>query len=78
MAIGWSETNVRKNDFLHKVKLNYISNGKCEETFKEDYKTYFRGIENKTHFCAAAAEERDMCEVRKEDHVNQPHSKLTY
>lgn len=65
LAIGWSDTNVRSNEKLHKVNINYIANTKCQEAFLIDYKTYIQGIENKTHFCAAAAEERDMCEVRK-------------
>lgn len=65
VAIGWSETNVRDNDFLHKVKSNYISNTKCEQLFGNDYYKYVPDSEKKTHFCAAATDDRDMCDVRQ-------------
>lgn len=66
--VGWSETNVRKNTLLHKVKLYGISNEFCKDRFKwiAHQKPMMERLDEKATFCATSVDgDRDMCLVSK-------------
>lgn len=68
IEIGWSETLVRDNKHLHKVKLNFMSTTTCKKEIAKGghSELYTRGIDDGTHFCAAVEKiDQDMCPVRK-------------
>lgn len=59
MEIGWGNTSVRSNEFLHKVKLTLNENTICMEKVRR------RGVINTTAFCAfVQLNDRDLCNVR--------------
>lgn len=66
MEVGWSETSIRNNKLLHKVKLNLVLNRKCEKEMTRGgfHELYTRGIDDGSHFCAVAnVDKRDTCHV---------------
>lgn len=68
MTIGWSTTNIRSNDLIHKVKHNFTSTTKCKS---ETNSRYWQGIDDGTLFCTDVGKgDREMCTVRKINSFN--------
>lgn len=64
LEIGWSRTNIRDNNLLHKVKLTVVSNAICKQTFNRSAH-HEQLIDEETIFCAITKKgDREMCQVK--------------
>ncbi|KAG4077498.1 hypothetical protein HA402_002925 [Bradysia odoriphaga] len=52
--IIWGRTNIRDNNILHKINLNYISNKSCEKAYKitNGRQNFVKEVEMESIFCA--------------------------
>lgn len=65
LQIGWSETNIRSNTLLHKVKLNYVDDKTCKRIYESaGGSKYIKDIGKGKIFCAGPKKgDREMCAV---------------
>lgn len=66
LEIGWTTTNIRNNNKLHKVKTTTISNAVCKDKFKfiAHQKKHMANIDNGNIFCTMTNDgDRDICNV---------------
>lgn len=67
IEIGWSDTEIRNNNLLHKLKMNEIPKAQCKlELINIGHYKHILSVENESTLCATVKKgERDMCAVRK-------------